>query len=514
MKKISQIGSKVLLHPMMSFLIMTGIVIVLSGILDAFGASVTYNSINTRTGNFESTLITVESLFSLSGMKYIFSNTVSNFIGFAPLSMLLITLIGIGIANKSGFLDTCFFLFTKKLPKTIVTFIIALTCILFGITGDLVFVIFIPLVALLYKYGKRNPLVGIVTAFAATSFGYGTNLFFSAVDSEMVNMTLNAAGMITKNYIIGTKSYLFVMILAMIVEAVIVTYVSEIFTVPQIGKYEVDEEEIIVDKEKLTKREKRGLIFALVGSIIYLLFFIWNIIPNAPLGGALLDYSQARYIDKLFGVDSFFNRGFVFVIIFFFVLNGLLYGLGAKTITNHRDFCNALSESLDGIGKVIVLLLCSSIFISLLKYTNIGSLITGLFANLMDKLNLSGIALILVLFIISILTTLVLPSTVNRWQIMSGTVVPAFMNAGITPEFTQLIFSAGSSIVYGLTPTMAYFVIYIAFLEKYDKNGMGLFKGTRYLIPYSVFMLVMWIVLILFWYFTGLPMGLGSSPII
>ena len=514
MKKISQIGNKVLLHPMMAFLIMTGIVIILSGILDAFGASVTYNSINARTGNFESTLITVESLFSLSGMKYIFSNTVSNFVGFAPLSMLLIALIGIGIANKSGLLDTCFFIFTRKLPKTIVTFIYALICILFGITGDLVFVVFIPLAALLYKYGKRNPMVGIVTAFAAASFGYGTNLFFSAVDSEMVNMTLNAAGLISKNYIIGTKSYLFLMIFAIIIEAIIITYVSEIFTVPQIGKYEIDEEEIIVDKEKLTKREKRGLLFAIIGAFIYLLFFIWNIIPKAPLGGALLDYSQARYIDKLFGVDSFFNHGFVFVIIFFCLLCGLLYGLGAKTINNHRDFCNALSESLDGVGKVIVLLLFSSIFISLLKYTNIGALVTGLFANLMDKLNLSGIALILVLFIISIITTILLPSTVNRWQILSGTVVPAFMNSGITPEFTQLIFTAGSSVVYGLTPAMAYFVIYIAFLEKYDKNGIGIVKGIRYLIPYMVFMLVMWIVLILFWYFTGIPMGIGSSPII
>jgi len=88
------------------------------------------------------------------------------------------------------------------------------------------------------------------------------------------------------------------------------------------------------------------------------------------------------------------------------------------------------------------------------------------------------------------------------------------MNAGITPEFTQLIFTAGSSIMYGLTPTMAYFVIYIAFLEKYDKNGIGIVKGTRYLLPYSIFMLVMWIVLIMFWYFTGLPMGIESSPII
>ena len=134
--------------------------------------------------------------------------------------------------------------------------------------------------------------------------------------------------------------------------------------------------------------------------------------------------------------------------------------------------------------------------------------------NLIDKLNINGIALILLLFFISIITTIIMPSTVNRWAILSGSTVPAFMNAGISPEFTQLIFTAGSSILYGLTPAMAYFVIYISFMEKYDSNGMGIIKATRYLLPYSLLMLAMWIILILFWYFVGVPLGIGSTPIL
>jgi len=122
MKRIRKLRDRVLLHPMMSFLFLTFLVIVLSGILDFFGASVTYDKLNLQTNSIESTLVTVESLFSLSGIKYIFSTTVSSFASFTPLSMLLITLLGIGIMDKTGFLDTIFFVLTKKVKKTTVTF--------------------------------------------------------------------------------------------------------------------------------------------------------------------------------------------------------------------------------------------------------------------------------------------------------------------------------------------------------------------------------------------------------
>ena len=176
MKKFKNLTDKVILHPMMSFLLLSAFVIVLSGILDLFGASVTYSSVNPRTGNFTSTLITVDSLMSLSGIKYVFSTTVKNFADFAPLSTLLISLIGIGIMDRSGFLDTLFFVFTKRLKKAVVTFFLVLVCILVSITGDLMFVVLIPLSALLFKYGKRNPMAGIITAFVSIGLGYGINI--------------------------------------------------------------------------------------------------------------------------------------------------------------------------------------------------------------------------------------------------------------------------------------------------------------------------------------------------
>ena len=514
MKRLKKIKDKVTLHPIMAFLILIAVTVIVSGILDVFDASVTYNKINVKTGSYESTLVTVDSLFTLSGLKYIFSNTVSNFVSFTPLSMILIVLIGIGIMDKSGLLDTLFFVFTKKTKKTTVTFVLSLICIVASLTGDLCFVALIPLSALLFKYGKRNPQIGIISSFAALAIGYGMNMTFNSVESQMVGATELAASMVSGTYTINTFCNTIIMFVGTILGAFLVTYVTEKITAPKIGKYEVEEEEIVTDKEKLTKREVRGLALAAIGAIVYILIVIYNVIPNMPFGGNFLDYSQARYIDKLFGYESFFNSGFVFVVVIFFFIVGLLYGFGTKNIQNHRDVCNWLSHSLDGIGKIIVLLFFASMFISLLKYTNIGTLVTAGLCNLADGAEFSGIPLILLLFIISILSTILLPSFVNRWTILSGTFVPMMMTAGFTPEFAQVIFNTGSAIAYGLTPAMAYFVIYVSYLEKYNKDGAGLIKSIKYIIPYALVIGGMWLVLILLWYFIKIPLGISSFVIL
>ena len=274
MKKFKRLRDKILLHPIMTFLLLTAFTVILSGILDVFDVSVTYNKINLKTGGYESTLVTVESLLNLSGIKYIFSNTVSNFVSFTPLSMLLIVLIGIGIMDRSGFLDTMFFLLTKRLSKRVVTFLFSLICIISSIAGDLCFVIFIPLAALLFKYGKRNPKVGIISAFAALSLGYGLNIFISSVDSTLITATENAARIVANNYTISSACYLFIMIPAVLIGAALITYVTEKIIAPKLGKYEDEEEEIVTDKDSLTRREKRGLILAGIGAAIYLLVFI------------------------------------------------------------------------------------------------------------------------------------------------------------------------------------------------------------------------------------------------
>ena len=313
--------------------------------------------------------------------------------------------------------------------------------------------------------------------------------------------------------IIKNSSFFIIMTFAVIILSFILTHITENNIIPRLGKYEIEEE---TEEKYVSKKELKSLYISLIIGAIYLLIFIYNIIPGLPFSGNLLDYSQNLYIDKLFGYNSFFNSGFVFVITIFFFLIGFTYGVLTKSIKNQRELCDTLSHSLDGMGKVLVLIFFASAFIGILKYSNIGTLIASLLAKIISTTKFNGIPLILLVFIITSISTFLLPSSIYKWSVLSSVTVPVLMNSGVSPEFAQIIFRASESVTYGLTPVMAYFVIYLAFMEIYnkDKKGIGLFSSIKYLIPYSVGTFIMWMVLIIIWYLVGIPLGINIPTLI
>lgn len=508
--------NKIILHPIMAFLILICITILLSGILGrVVGLGANYNAINSIRGDIDTTTVSVNSLLNLSGLKSIFKNTVSNFASFAPLSMLLILLIGIGIMDKSGFLQSFFTLLTKKSKKSTVTFVLSFLIVIASIMGDISFLIFIPITALFFKYSKRNPKAGIIMSFAGLTCANSINIFMNSIDSALINYTEIAAISIDSTYTITNAVHLFVMIVLALAASILIAYITEKHVIPNLGKYE-DSEEVLEEDFYLDKKKKRGLLFSLTIAVIYLLIFIYNIIPGLPWSGNLLDYSQNYYIDKLFGFNSFFNQGFVFVVTMLFFLCGFFYGIGAKTIRSNQDVAEFLGHSLDDIGQTLVLIFFASTFISIFKETNIGSVITALLANFVAQNSFGGIPLIIITFIISAIVTIFVPSGVTSWSILSGVIVPVFMNSGMSPEFAELVFKGGQSLTFGLTPIMAYFVIYLSFLNKYQEDGqkLSLTSSIKQILPYSLSIGAVWIIILIVTYILGVPIGIGTKAVI
>lgn len=507
---------KMTLHPIMTLLILCGITILLSGILSFIGAQVTYNKVDPNLFEYSPTTVQINSLFSLSGLKYIFTNTVLNFVSFTPLSSLIIILIGFGVMEKSGFLKTAITMLTKQAKKKTVTFVLVLMCVLLSLVGDLPYVVMIPLAGVLFMYGKRNPSIGVVAAFAGLTCGSGLSLFLTSIDSTVLSQTKLGAMMLDSNYNISSFAFSFIMAVAIVLVSLAITQITENHTAKKLAKYEFDTNEEEEEEYKIGKQQKKGLIFALVAGFIYLLIFAYNIIPGLPFSGNLLDYSQAAYIDKLFSYNSFFSNGFVFIITILFVILGFFYGIGAKTIKNNKDFSDALGHSLDGTGKTLVLIFFAATFISIFKQTNIGVYIIGCFANFISSGNFSGFILIILLFIMSAIGTIFLPSSISKWAILGGVVIPLCMNAGISPEFSQVIYRFGECATLGLTPLFAYYVIYLAYLEKYNQKSrpVSLFTTLKYQLPYCLATALVLLIIIIVWYVIGVPIGIGGHPVI
>ena len=506
--------TKMTLHPVMSFLILSGITILLSGLLYLLEFQQTVYTINATTLEYSTELVEITNVFSLEGLKYIFSSTVSNFVNFAPLSSLIIILIGFGVMEKSGFLKTAITFLTKKMKKNTVTFILVFMSVIASVMGEISYIIILPLSAAIFKYGKRNPALGLIAAFAGLTCGSGISFIFTSIDSSLLSQSLLAARVLDINYRMASISAIFIMAVAVILLSFIITWITENVIAKRLNNV-VNEDEENEDK-LLTRRELRGLLFALFAASSYVIIILYNIIPGLPFSGNLLDNTQILYIDKLFSYNSFFSNGFVFVVSMFFLLLGLFYGLGARTIKNNKDFVDALGHSLDGIGKTLVIILAASLFISIFKYSNIGTVIVAYLTSLFRNISFQGLPLVILLFVVSAIATIFIPTSITKWSIIAPTVVPVFMNAGITPEFAQVIFRFGEGITMGLTPIMAYFVIYLAILDKNnpEEKPISLWQGIKFQVPYAVATAIVLLVLIVLWYIIGLPLGINGSTVL
>lgn len=496
------------LSPIVSFIILIFATILISGFLHLLNIQSEYTSVNKVTGELVNNVVEVKSLFSTSGIKHIVTTAVSGFVNFEPLGALIIVLIGIGILEKTGFLKTFFTMLTRNSKKNTITFILVFLCLIFSLLGNIGFVIMLPLGALLFKYGRRNPLGGIIATFASLSFGAGINVFLSANDSSLLELTLNAAHTLDQNYAIGTFFSLFIMILALIIVSIVFTTVTEKKIMPRLPRYESTEEEL-----KITNKELRGLIIGLGAGILYTLLIVYMIIPGLPLSGALLDNGATKYIDMLFGANSLFNKGFIFIVTMLFVIVGYGYSLMTKTIKNSKDVTESLGYSLDGIGSILVLLFFASLFINVFEESQIGTVIVASISKIIGGLNFTGAPLILMTVILVGIGNLFLPGSLSKWQILSGSLVTLFMNASISPEFSQVTFVAAESLTNGLTPLFLYFAVYIAFMEKYNTNETTTISGcTKYMVPYATYISIIWILILIGWYLIGLPIGIGSYP--
>ena len=445
-------------HPITVFLFLTFLVILLSGILSAFQTQATYNTVNVNTKELEPVLITVENLLSFDGLKFLISNAAKNFLSFAPLGMLLLSLIGITIAEGTGFIETLTRRHISKIPKSTVTFIVIFIATISSLINEVGYAILIPLCALIYFINKRNPVLGIITAFCGVSFGYGVSMFVGSTEVALMNYTKDAATLIDENTHIALTSNLIFIMVATIVLSIVGTIIIEKIISPKIGKYKKEDEFSKTEQYKVInieeeeqrqiekdKYEKRGLRSALIMSILVLFIFIYSLIPNLPFSGMLLDMNEKTYLNQLFGENSYFQDGFTYLVSLVFILSGIAYGIGSKSIKNDKEIIENASKKFSNIGSLIILIFVVAQFIAVFRKSNIGMVVTAWLASLLEHLSLSGIPLVLVSLLFIALSNFLLTSPTSKWMIFSPVVVPMFMQSNISAQFAQIVMRAGDS---------------------------------------------------------------------
>jgi aminobenzoyl-glutamate transport protein len=490
---IEKVGNK-LPHPTTLFALFAVGVVVLSWVVSLFDFSV----VHPGTGKE----ISPVSLLSVEGLHRIILNLVTNFTSFAPLGTVLVSLLGIAVAEHSGLIGTALRLLVLKAPKKLLTFVIVFSGILSNTASEIGYVLLVPLAAIIFLAVGRHPIAGLAAAFAGVSGGYSANLLLGTLDPLLAGLSQEAAHIINPSYEVNAAANYYFMFVSTFFIAAAGTWVTEKIVIPRLGSYKgsVEREEI----KPLSQDEKKGLWYAGIAVIIFSGIVVWGLIPDH---GFLRD-------PKTFSIlKSPFLSGIVSFIFFGGVVAGLAYGIGAKTIKNDSDAIKGMNKSMETLGSYIVLVFFAAQFVAFFNWTNLGMIVAVEGANFLKSSGLGPIPLLISFIIIAALINLFIGSASAKWAVMAPVFIPMFMLLGYSPEVVQAAYRVGDSTTNIISPMMSYFALVIAFINKYDKNaGIGTLIAT--MIPYTITFFLIWTALFIIWFILGIPVGPGAPMFI
>lgn len=492
---VEKIGN-ILPHPTTLFVILCAIIMVVSHIAYKIGVSVTYEGIDVASGELKELTVGVVSLLTPEGIRYVFTSAIKNFTGFAPLGTVLVALLGVGVAEGSGLISTVLKKLVLSTPKKFVTVVVVFAGVMSSIASDAGYVVLIPLGAVIFKSCGRHPLAGIAAAFAGVSGGFSANLLPGPTDALLGGITTEAARLANPTYEVGMTGNWYFIIASAFLITILGTFVTEKIVEPRLGEYKGNDNEEVME---VTKEQKRGLLFAGIALLVTLIGILLLVVPY----NGILRNPETHEILKSPFMDSI-----VVIIAILFLIPGIAYGIGERTIKNDKQVINLMGKSMSAMGSYIVLVFFAAQFVSYFSYTKLGTVIAVRGANFLEATGIKGIPLLLAFIVVAAFINLFMGSASAKWAIMAPIFVPMLMGIGYSPELTQMAYRIGDSATNIISPLMSYFALIVAFAEKYDKDsGIGTLIST--MVPYSIVFLIGWSILLMLWFIFKLPLGVG-----
>ncbi len=493
---IEKVGNR-LPHPVVLFISLAAFVIALSHLLASLGVEVTYFD----AGEQADVTVKAVSLLNATGINHIFNSAVGNFTGFAPLGSVLITMLGVGVAEWTGLVAASMKKLLANVPTALLSAAVIFAGIMSNIASDVGYVVIVPLGAMIFAAAGRHPIAGLAAAFAGVSAGFSANLFPGPLDALMVgiaNETLASAGIdyqmtITANwYFLIASTILLTIVGAIVTDRIIEPRLSE-YT----GNYQPSD-------EPLTAQEVKGLKNALIVFVVYLAMMAFAMFTPEALFKTF-DTNAGELT-----LNYFLGDGLLFALFLMFTLPGLAYGITVKKIKNTNDFVEGMTQSMSTMGGYIVLTFFASQLINYFNYSNMGMILAKNGADFLQSIRLTGLPLLIGFILLTAIINLFIGSASAKWTLLSPIFSPMFYELQIAPEATLIAYRIADSATNIISPLMSYFAMILVFMKRYDRNS-GIGTLISMMIVYSGIFLVAWVALFAVWYILGLPLGPGAQ---
>lgn len=489
---VERLGNK-LPHPFWLFVILSGVLALASWALSAAGVS----AVNPATGK----TVEAKNLLSADGVRMMVTDAVKSYTSFPPLGTILVVMLGVAVAERSGLLAAVLRSGVSKVSPRWVTFALAFTGMVSHVASDAAYVVLIPLGALAFRAVGRSPILGIVVAFVSISAGYDASPLITPTDAILSGLTTAAAQTIDPAYSVTPLANYFFSLASSVVLAAVITLVTEKVLARRAEAMPVDDdaEEDDLGSLRLSRQERRGLLAALIALGVFVVALVLAVLPaSSPLrgkGGSIIESPL------LTSISIFLALGFLAA--------GWAYGKVAGTVTSSRDIPGFMAHGFREMAPILVLFFAISQFLAYFKWTGIGEITAINGAGLLKTAGVSGPVIMLGILVVVTLVNLIVTSGSAQWALIGPVFVPMLMLLDIPPETTQALYRIADSCTNAITPMSPYFVMALGFLQRYRRSaGIGtLFSMT---VPLSFALLVVWTLLFfVFWVF-GIPLGPGA----
>ena len=519
-------------HPVTLFALICVGVLLLSGVAGLMEWQVDDPRPEGARGRSADGVIEAISLLNPEGFRRITTSLVTNFTGFAPLGTVLVALLGVGIAERSGLLAASvrFLVFgalalVERIagrgllgrifsPNNFLTAVVVFAAVVSNTASEMGYVVLIPLAAVVFHSVGRHPMAGLAAAFAGVSGGYSANILIGTVDPLLSGITTEAARLIDPSYapgefneILPTANLYFMMISTVLI-TLVGTFVTVRIVEPKLGAYDASDaedgiEEAAEDMGKLSSKERRGLLWAAVAVAAMAIGLFLTALPGGWFRDPAVDGALLQEIRPLL-------RSVVALIFVFFAIPSVIYGRITGSLKNDRDVIDGMAAAMSSMGLYLVLVFFASQFVAFFNWTNLGTITAVTGADLLIRWELTGPIVFIPFILMCCCVNLMLGSASAQWAVTAPIFVPMLMTVGYSPQVIQAAYRIGDSTTNIITPMMSYFGLILAFAMRYDKKlGIGTLIAT--MIPYSIAFLCGWIVLFYLWVFVlGMPVGPGA----
>lgn len=446
--------------------------------------------------------IQVVNLLTLTHLATFLSGMVEEFVQFPPLGVVLVALLGVGVAEHSGFINACLKNLLALTPQKLLTPMLLLVAVVSHTAADAGYVLVIPIGGVMFYAAGRHPLAGIAAAFAGVSGGFSANFIPSGIDPLLSGLTETGVALVDPGRAVNPLCNICFTAASSLLIILIGWFLTDVVVEPRLRATPIDgDPKDMPEMEALTHRDQLGMWWGLASmAVAILLLVIWSWPENSALraeDGSLTSYRPPAPL----------MHAIVPLIFFLFFIPGVVHGFVSGKFTSHRDIIKGMARSMETMGYYLVLVFFAALFIAAFRDSNIGVLMAVKGATFLKDSGAPPSVTITGIILLAAFVNLLIGSASAKWAMLAPIFVPMLMLVGLSPEFTQAAYRVGDSCTNIITPMMPYFPLVVVFSQRYVKNtGIGTVGAM--MLPYSVVFLIAWTVFLLLYWALGLPLGI------